>query len=346
MPLPFLTTPPGVEPAPLDAVRPGDRPEWLRRGRIVLAAAADSLGRAGRPALHRIVDSSADFARGMAGRLVAGSLGVADWFRSTLGGLVTRHYAGTLALTGGSTPPADALEDLDGRIARQAGFLARFRQLLANAPSAAAVRRATGLGFSPAYNAAGDAVVLADLDRLLAGLARDPARFVGPGGIGGGAKPGAYSNAVDFLSKAAREGVKVDMPRLGLNADGSPEVVDGRHRLAALRARGLRFAPVTVDPGEAADFRRAYGVPGAVSDASILDRAARYGAAIWSTAVNVFRGLTSKKANQERWVLDDGALHCPDCPGLAALGWLPAGELPELGSTACGSSCRCWIESR
>jgi hypothetical protein len=219
----FLSTLPPLgppDPPPVEVVRPADRPGWLRRGRIVLASARDELGRAGRPALHRIVDTAAAWSAALAGRLVRGVVGVHPWWRQFLDGLAARHYAGTLALTSGDTPPANALDDLDGRIARQAGYLARFRRQL---------------------------------------------------------------------------------------------------------AQGLMLGP------------------------AIVARATLYGHAIWSVAQNVWRGIkvADGKDNQERWVLDDGVLrHCPDCPGLAAMGYVPIGTLPPIGSTACQSRCRCWVTYR
>ncbi len=49
--------------------------------------------------------------------------------------------------------------------------------------------------------------------------------------------------------------------------------------------------------------------------------------------------------NEERRVLGD-AMHCLDCPPLAALGWQPIGTLPMIGDTECGGHCHCHFEYR
>ena len=38
--------------------------------------------------------------------------------------------------------------------------------------------------------------------------------------------------------------------------------------------------------------------------------------------------------------------HCHDCPPLAALGWQPAGTLPDIGESECGGLCLCTFEYR
>ena len=50
--------------------------------------------------------------------------------------------------------------------------------------------------------------------------------------------------------------------------------------------------------------------------------------------------------DEERSVLDEGALHCADCPAEAAKGWVPVGELTPIGERECMTKCRCSIEFR
>ena len=98
-----------------------------------------------------------------------------------------------------------------------------------------------------------------DLARLDAALARDEGFHVGPGGTGPSAKPGAYAGFQAFFAKAKQQGTPVEMPRLALDAEGRPSVIDGRHRLAAFLDMGLRSLPVSVPRAAAAAFRRAFG---------------------------------------------------------------------------------------
>lgn len=126
---PVLIHRPG-DPPPYPATHPSERPGYLRRARAVLAAARDGLGRLGRPALHRVTDAATAWVRALATKLVRGGLGLGQWFVATVDGLIARHYAGTLALTGGDAPAPPVLDNLDARINRQAGFLKRFRHAI------------------------------------------------------------------------------------------------------------------------------------------------------------------------------------------------------------------------
>jgi len=51
---------------------------------------------------------------------------------------------------------------------------------------------------------------------------------------------------------------------------------------------------------------------------------------------------------EERWVLDEEAEHCADCPEKAAKGWVPVGThpLPGSGATACLTNCHCYLMYR
>jgi hypothetical protein len=119
--------------------------------------------------------------------------------------------------------------------------------------------KSDGLTFVHSYHAqTGHDVVIVHLPTLHADLARDVVSYVGPGGKGA-AKPGSYEGAVRFLGRARSEDIPVEMPRLGLDANGQPVVIDGRHRLAAFLAQGTAYLPVSVHSKTAAAFRRQYG---------------------------------------------------------------------------------------
>jgi hypothetical protein len=74
-----------------------------------------------------------------------------------------------------------------------------------------------------------------------------------------------------------------------------------------------------------------------------LARVGMYADAIWGTAEKVVAAKMVRDGyTHERWVLGDGtSRHCPDCPRLAAMGWVPAGVLPAVGTQRCMSKCRC-----
>lgn len=201
-----------VEPPPYIAAKPGDRARNLKRGRQILYSARDALDRAGMPALHRIVDGAADAMGAIGSRLVNGSIGLADWFLSSLDQIVVRHFAGLLALE--ARPGPDALDVLEPLIDRQAGFLSRFRQQI----------------------------------------------------VAGGVK----------------------------------------------------------------------------SAAVLIDRARRYGGAVWAGAMNTFKAIMGEREIRGMRVLDDGAEHCSVCPGLASKTWEPVEDLAPIGDSPCGSRCRCF----
>ncbi len=71
----------------------------------------------------------------------------------------------------------------------------------------------------------------------------------------------------------------------------------------------------------------------------------------WGTIVHGWGQQRSQReqdgtAHKIRWVLDNLASHCPDCPDLAgeydSIQDLPF--LPGSGETKCGPACRCWLE--
>lgn len=136
-------------------------------------------------------------------------------------------------------------------------------QLPAPAPVAAKGRPRPTFVLSERDKAEGR--VLADVStaKLEASLARDAGYHVGPGGVGKSSKPGAYRNAVEFVERAAAEGVAIEAPRLAIDRDGSASLTDGRHRFAALRDLGHETIAVSVTRGQA---KRAASLFGAASE--------------------------------------------------------------------------------
>jgi hypothetical protein len=121
---------------------------------------------------------------------------------------------------------------------------------------------AEGVQFNrtPAQASRRDVLVSADVAKLDAALAMDAGFHVGPNGTGA-AVPGRYAEARRFLEKAQAEGESVLAAEIALLDDGTPSVVDGRHRLAVLRDSGATVVPVVVSRGQSRRFRRLFGQP-------------------------------------------------------------------------------------
>lgn len=86
-----------------------------------------------------------------------------------------------------------------------------------------------------------------------------------------------------------------------------------------------------------------------LSEAQIASRSKMY----INSARQAYESARSKVAiglgyDEELWVLDVFAEHCPDCEEFAAMGWQPIGTFPTPGngSTVCLSSCKCGKEYR
>ncbi len=144
--------------------------------------------------------------------------------------------------------------------ALDAGTFSGFSKL-APRPTKLAVEKKLGVTFTHAEAAKGNATVIVDLQRLNRELAKDAGFHVGPGGSGPSAKPGSFEGFRSFLANARQTKGAIEQPRLGIAADGSPTVIDGRHRLAVFVDSGAQFLPVSVPSKYASRFRRLYGVP-------------------------------------------------------------------------------------
>lgn len=81
-------------------------------------------------------------------------------------------------------------------------------------------------------------------------------------------------------------------------------------------------------------------------DGTLAARAAMYA----RSALGAYAGAERRQARGagaalERRVLDPGAEHCRECIDLAALGWQPAGTLPDIGEgCSCIVNCHCHFE--
>lgn len=79
----------------------------------------------------------------------------------------------------------------------------------------------------------------------------------------------------------------------------------------------------------------------------IAARARMYGSALWAGSQSSRRQAAIRDgARFERRALGGAERSCSMCPDLAAQGWRPAGELPEIGETPCRTMCRCYWVTR
>jgi len=82
-------------------------------------------------------------------------------------------------------------------------------------------------------------------------------------------------------------------------------------------------------------------------DGRLLARAAMYADAARATGKNMQRraGILAGHT-MERNILGVAEQHCPDCPSLSAMGWVPIGTLTPIGGRSCRSRCVCTIMTR
>ena len=92
----------------------------------------------------------------------------------------------------------------------------------------------------------GDILVRVDLSRLLAD-------------VGPELQQGMRPTSLEAVRREVQSGT-VMAPRIGVTRTGAATVIDGRHRLTALRERGVVVVKVAVDPGEAQAIRARYGI--------------------------------------------------------------------------------------
>jgi hypothetical protein len=114
-------------------------------------------------------------------------------------------------------------------------------------------------------------VVVVDLGKLDADLSRDKAHYVGPGGEG--EIKGRVQGAHEFFERAKKERIPVHMTSVHLAGpkQTSVSISDGRHRLAAMRERGVRVVPVAVNRKEAAEVARRYGADPGEAEAAVTN---------------------------------------------------------------------------
>lgn len=82
-------------------------------------------------------------------------------------------------------------------------------------------------------------------------------------------------------------------------------------------------------------------------DGRLVNRAVMYAEAARGTQ----RGMMGRVAlnngrEEERNHLGGAERHCSECPSLSAMGWVPIGTLPPIGSRACLSRCKCSMQYR
>jgi hypothetical protein len=118
-----------------------------------------------------------------------------------------------------------------------------------------------GLRFdrSPSDRSSGNVLLRVSTARLEASWRRDTSYHIGPGGSGPSAKPGAYGNARDYLTRAHADGRAVHAPSVSLDRRGNVSVGDGRHRLAVLRDSGASTVVVSVRRYQAERVRKLFG---------------------------------------------------------------------------------------
>lgn len=128
-----------------------------------------------------------------------------------------------------------------------------------------AVEKALAVRFRPDPRAAArrDVMVLVDVAKLDDALAADPSFYVGQRGTGA-AIGGRYQQFERWLLEARATDRAVSMPRVAIGEDGSPSIVDGRHRLAVFRDQGAAVVPVTVHRSDARRFREQFGASAAL----------------------------------------------------------------------------------
>jgi len=79
--------------------------------------------------------------------------------------------------------------------------------------------------------------------------------YVGKDGVGG--QNGRYKTVSDFVDR----GSPIVMPEVSMRtSDGVVTFIDGRHRFAVLRDRGLKRIKVAVPNDKADEFKELYGV--------------------------------------------------------------------------------------
>jgi hypothetical protein len=125
-------------PDPFPAVTDRNLPHWADEGASLLDQTAAGLGLDGtrldarglRLVVHNLVAGGMSMLKGLTGLLVKGVAKLGGWFKSFLGDLVPRQFAAGIAALGrgGAVSP-----DLTQQVNQQAGFLARFRDQIANA---------------------------------------------------------------------------------------------------------------------------------------------------------------------------------------------------------------------
>jgi hypothetical protein len=79
---------------------------------------------------------------------------------------------------------------------------------------------------------------------------------------------------------------------------------------------------------------------------SFLQRANMYANAMRATAENERKDTAKDNGHIEARRVLAAVQHCDSCAAVAAMGWIPIDEMPEIGSDSCASNCHCLIITR
>ena len=120
--------------------------------------------------------------------------------------------------------------------------------------------RELGLKFGPSTPARRQRkqTLVIDIAKVEASFRQDKGFYVAPLGVND-PKPGAYDRVVEFLERASKEGLTIEMPEISADAKGQVSFTDGRHRFAVFRDLGLENLPVSVFRSEFKRLLKLFG---------------------------------------------------------------------------------------
>jgi len=82
-------------------------------------------------------------------------------------------------------------------------------------------------------------------------------------------------------------------------------------------------------------------------DGRLVTRAALYAEAARGTQREMMRRVAIDNGREEeRNQMGGSEHHCSECPSLSAMGWVPIGTLPPIGSRQCMGRCKCSLQYR
>ena len=103
--------------------------------------------------------------------------------------------------------------------------------------------------------------VVVDVDKVDASFAKDgtgmAGHYIPPGGEG---KRGARAGFETWVDKPSQEPIMMSVLGMKIHSDREIQFLNGRHRYAVLRDRGVKTMPVMTYRDGADEFRRRFGV--------------------------------------------------------------------------------------